>query len=218
MFYTILIISYLTYLSAAVAGLIFFNRINAEAKFLLLYLFLELIAEAYCNYLSMHNESNLWLYNVFNLFEAGTFGGILISYIPDRKFKTAGIVLSSLFFFLWIVINFIVSNISILHPTIQVTECLILVFLSGYLIIHVSNITEDFYHDPRFWIASAILIYFFTTLFVSAITSVITKPGYHGMDNLWIINSVANIFSHILFVIYFVWNSRWNSHRKMFSF
>lgn len=208
MFYTFLIISYSFYLPAAITGLIFFNRINAQAKFLLIFLLFELIVETYCNYLPLHNKNNLWLYNIFILFETGTFGGILLSYIANKSIRKIGIVLSALFLLLWCIMNIITGSIFVFHPEVQVFQCLLLIFLSGYLMIHLSNVSENLFHDSRFWIASAFIIYFVTTLFVAAITSVITKPGNHSMANLWIINSVANMFSHILFIFYFLWNSR----------
>jgi hypothetical protein len=207
-FETVFAVSIPFYVAAVTAGFLLVDRISGIAKVLLAYLVVELMVELFCYYLRTNHRHNLWLYNLFIMFETAMFGGIAAGMVAEKNFRTSAIALLGAFAMVWAGTNFIVSGISVFHPVVQVLQCLLLIFLSGYLLIKVSGSTESFFRDSRFWFASAIIIYFITTLFVAAITPLITAPGNGQFSNLWIINSVANMFSHILFVFYFVWNSR----------
>lgn len=202
------------YLVSLLTGILLFHKIDINARFVLLFLIVEISVEIIGYYMRINKISNLWLYNLFLLFETILFSGIFVKFIEPKIIKKIIIGVVIIFFLLWIYYNLLAKGIFVLHPVVQVIQGLILIIISGYVLITLSNNQQNIFSDSRFWLAAAVLIYFLTLLFISSISSVLTSPDNKQLQNLWIINSIANMLSHVLFIIFFIWNSR----RKTLSY
>ena len=185
------IISSLSGLVPLIIGLVYFRHIRLEMKILVIFFFLTCLMEAILVYQAYNAKYNLWLIHYFTPLEYGIFA-LTFSYWQDknrvRKLLWASIPGFILYFGC---VEAFFDSPGSFDSYAASLEGLILIGISTYTMINLK--TEDIYQpirDPRFWICSAVLIYFSGNLMLFAWSKVIM---------VWWIHNLLNIISNLIF-------------------
>jgi hypothetical protein len=180
-----------------------YKFLSAELKIVCwLFIFAALIEIFNVIVLTTHTN-NLRIVNVYVLAEGAVYFYVIARWFESAKMFRLTIALFGVYFIVWIYTTFISGSFSDLNNKEKTLKGILLIILSGYLLIRIS--TEDstmMTRDYRFWILSAILIYF-------SITEVVLATANFILENepviryAWTFHSVINIIANFLFAIGF---------------
>jgi len=107
---------------------------------------------------------------------------------------------------------FFSTSVDEFSQRMDVTKALLLIFLSGFALIRVSEEVEPMiFRNSKFWFLTASLLYFSGSLLVFCLENQIIKSNMS--NQFWAIHSLCNIFTNILFSISLLCNSK----HKMYS-
>ena len=205
----------LTYLSSAsillpaAVSFYYFPKLNSELKLLSVFFGIGVVTEAIVLSTSYFQVNNLWLINIFVLLE-----GFVLMYLIGKWFDSKRLFLVSMFLFViygifWFITSLVSGNIFEFNRHEKTAKAIVLVLLSGTLLIRLSmNEQIDLLKDYRFWMTSAVLIYFAVTLIVYSTASLMLNVSHYLMHYTWSIHSGINIIANLLFTHGFVCYSR----------
>ena len=160
--------------------------------------------------LSEYGIKDIWLINVFAMLEGLVYFYVCGKWFQSEQMFRRVMFLFVIYFIYWLYTTFITGNFIEFNDKEKILKGILLIIVSGYLLIHISK--EDsimLAKDYRFWILSAILIYFSTSEVVFATANFVLE-NRPAIQYAWAIHSVINIFSNLLFAIGFAC-----SYRKM---
>jgi hypothetical protein len=196
-------ISALSILVPLIVSFLRFTALNRDLKILTCFFVFATVIET-SNFIEFtHQMNNLWLLNIFALIEGAVFFYLCAKWFDSLKAFRAVMLLFGLYFIYWIYTTFITGNFFDFNDKEKTLKGILLIVISGYLLIRIS--AEDsllMTKDYRFWILSAILIYFSVSEVVFA-TAHFVLENQPAIQKAWAIHSVINIISNLLFAIGF---------------
>ncbi len=184
-------ISSLSGLVPVIVGLIIWRSITVEMRILLVYFVLTCLVDSFLIHQAYYAKTNVWLIRYFTPLEYGIFA-LVFSYWQnksrDRKLLRASIPGFIIYFGCVEAFFDIPGNFDSYTASL---EGLFLIGISAYTMVNLN--TKGIYQplrDPRFWICSAVLIYFSGNLILFSWSKVIM---------VWWIHNVLNIISNLIF-------------------
>lgn len=168
-----------------------FRRLGPDIKILLAYIGLLGLVDVLGLYLAFNRISNIWLFHLFTPLEYG-FLVMVFSCWQKRSLLRLLLRLSiPLFALICIVSKLFVENLVSFDSFTSSLESWALILISIYTLLGLHRDKSfPILGMPRFWIASAVLIYFSGNLPIFA---------FANMAAVWTINHILNILSNILF-------------------
>jgi hypothetical protein len=185
-----------------ILGLFYFIQQPRDLKLLSVFFFITMSVEFFLFLIAKHKTNNVWLINLFMLFEGISFFYILSLWTNSVYFKRTLLIFFIVYFIVWIITT-IVANTIFDHNAIEkILKCILLSFSSGYILIKYSteSITNIF-KEYRFWILTGLLFYFSLTLIVHATGDLITVVNGRPAYLTWFIHSFVNAVTNIFFLI-----------------
>ncbi len=191
-----------------------YNHLSKPLKLLAQLLVFGALVEGVNFILSHYKQNNLWLFNLYSITEGFVFCYLMGRWSDSKRMFIVSISLFFLYLLYWLYSTFIGGSLFGFNSHEKTIKGLMLIFLSGSLLIRISmDESIIMLSDYRFWITSAILIYFSVTLIVFSTATFGFEDHHRAMNYSWVIHSVINIISNLLFAYGFVWH-----YRKMNSF
>jgi hypothetical protein len=187
------------------AALYKFRQLNTGLKILGVFFIFSAAVEAMMIILSGYGVKNVWLANVFALLEAAVYFYLCGRWFNLVEMFKAVMWLFIMYFIYWLLTTFFAGSFLEFNDKEKVLKGIFLIGISGYLLIRIS--AEDsimLVKDYRFWILSAILIYFSISEVVFATANFILDNNHPAMEYVWAIHSMINIISNLLFAYGFV--------------
>ncbi len=152
--------------------------------------------------------SNLWIINIYTLIEALSLFYILRQWQQKRWMKETAVVLFLIYFVSWIYFTFIFGTIFEFNGNEKAVKAVFLIFLSIYPMIGFSMDDKlPVYQNYKFWICSAILLYYSVSVVLFGTANLAIDNTIAG-EFIWIIHSFINIISNLIFAYGFLWYSR----------
>ncbi len=176
-----------------IVGLYLYFKLNTAMKFLFLLLCVGLIVDAIGYYLYSYTKfrNTLWLFHLYTLMEYSLL--ILIFSFMQKNIKLKRVFRLSIpvFFVIWIGAKLFFEDFSQRDNYTSSLECLLLVaaaFSTLYALgkYHFDNI----FRDPRFWVSSAVLIYFSGNLLAFALSNTSVNWSFHHS----LMSIISNLF------------------------
>ena len=193
--YFSLVSSYIPFVS----GLIFYRVLDKNLKILLIFIFVKIITDAVAITLAMHQLNNMWIFHIYTLLEYCFLTYILANW---QQVKLSKIILfTSIFVFamIWIISKFTIEKFILFD---NYTSTLSSTLLTGLSLLTLFQIMKDnltgIFHDHRFWVSFAILIYAAGNFFTFAMATVY----------LWSPHNMINILSNLCYTGGFLSNRR----------
>ncbi len=152
-------------------------------------------------YLYGHNSSSLsiYIFNFYSLCEAAFFFWLIQYLTQSFILKSISKRLLQATIPIWLA-GFIVFPYFIEQETARSIPFatlyeVIVSFLSGFALLHLTEHQPDIYETPSFWFNLAIFLYCFCTFFI------MTLLGSYLSLNLWALNNIINIITYVLYSI-----------------
>ncbi|MDX9759442.1 MAG: hypothetical protein RBU27_09800 [Bacteroidota bacterium] len=184
-----------------------------------LYLGLVLLSETSGIFLGgVLDIPNLIVYDIFTALEYVFLILVFSAWHEDKLFRTAMLASIPVFLVVWLSATFIFQTSGSFDSIFLSIESIVFVFLSVVTLAKEMRDSSVLLVDnPRFWVASGVLVYFAGNLFVFALIEQLLQPGVTRYHSAWMIHTALNVTKNILFTLGFLSTgapSDWWSERK----
>ncbi|GEM_PF-930803 len=192
-------------------GLWFGKSLSLEFKLLLTLIAMAVVVEAISVVLSAHKWNNYWPFNIYTLFEFGLL--MLIFALWQNRPKWRYFIAFSVpaFVVVWVLVKVINPERDPRFDSYAATfESVVLVAVSVLTLIRLTS--EDImgiFRNPRFWVVSAVMIYFSGNLIIFALANVILSGDYSELDLIWSIHSMLGVTANLIYAYSF-----YSEHRR----
>ncbi len=182
-------------LAAAIYSRRFLTR---EMKILFVYLLIDQLSDLVMAFLGSRHVNNLWLTYVFILFQYVFFMWLFASWQKSILFKRILIASIPAFVILGILAMVFFEDLSQFNTLTRPISSLILIFVSAYTLfgLETTNL-ESVFTQTRFWIASAALLYFASSLAVVSLSNVIVGWPAERARQLFEVHAALNLIANI---------------------
>jgi hypothetical protein len=182
-----------------------YKRLNGELKVLAWLFMIAAIIEFALNISAIYGIHNIWISNTFMIAEGFVLFFVIGRWFDSEKAFKITMVLFTLYAIYWGYSTFIIGSIFTFNTTERTVKGIMLIFLSGFLLTRLATHEEIIVsRDYRFWIAFAILFYFSLTLIIFGTANLLFEDHLSVIYYTWIIHSIINIISNLLFAYGFV--------------
>lgn len=206
------LIDYIEFFSTflpVVAGVIVFKKLHGILRLFLLFFLITVLVEIIVWYLSLHHKNNLWLINIYTLFEAILLLSLLTKIVSSNFKSKLFIVFEIIYTCYWIYINFILQSIFEYNTSDKFAKGALLIIASGMTLIDFTyNANEDLHKAPLFWLVGGIFFYFCLTLLIFSTANWVFDNSKPIMDLSWSVHGAVVVLANILFTIGFLCTSR----------
>ena len=155
--------------------------------------------------LASHHINNLWTAHLFTLFE---FIFVVLMYsiwMQGRQNQLMLVVCLSAFILFWIVSKFTFEPFSLADDGTAAISKVMQIAFSAYLLLDIVKENETVWtNDPRFWIATSIIIYAAGSLFWFALFNKMLQISPDLLKRSYSLNWILMIISNLLYVRGFV--------------
>jgi hypothetical protein len=173
------------------AGVFVFHRLRWETKILVGYFILIGLVDMLALYLAFHRVLNIWLFHLFTPLE---YGFLVFVFSCWQKRPVVRLLLRAsipLFAGLCLVNKLYLENLGRFDNFTTTLEAIALIMISVYTLFDIyRENSSPILKNPRFWVATAVLIYFSGNFPIFAFANVLT---------VWSIHHILNITSNMLF-------------------
>ena len=187
-------LSFVSGLMPFILGLILFRKLNPALKSLLLLFGIGLLIEVlgYYLYFFAKIQNNIWLYHFYTLIEYSLLIAVFSYWQKNFKLKRMLRISIPGFAVLWIGAKFFFESFDQPDSYTTSLECVLLVGIS-FRTLYVVNQEhmKALFREPRFWVSSAVLIYFSSNLLTFALPNLAVNWGFH--------HAVVNVTSNLLY-------------------
>ncbi len=176
-----------------IVGLYLYFKLDTAMKFLLLLFGIGLLVDALGYYLYSYTKfrDTLWLFHLYTLMEYSLL--ILIFSYMQKNIKLKRIFLVSIpgFVVLWISAKLFFEDFSQSDSYTSSFACVLLVAVSFSTLYALGKeYFDNIFRDPRFWVGSAVLIYFSGNLLTFALGNIIIDLSFHHS----LMSLISNLF------------------------
>ncbi len=174
-----------------VAGLYIFRKLKLEMRILSLFFVLLVLVEAYCFYQAYNYGNTMWVFRFYTPAEY-SFLVLVFSFWQKRAFLRR-MLLYSIPLFVLIFLgseSFLATSNNFDNFTASL-ESVLLVAISAFTLLGINQEDKgNILGDPRFWVGTAVLIYFAGNLMIFGLSKEIT---------FWWTHNSLNISANLLF-------------------
>jgi hypothetical protein len=182
-------------------GLIRFRQLSPALRFIEYFILSSVFSGWIENYLARHGIRNLWLFHFNSVIELSL---LILAFYRWRTSHWFGkiIVWSFVFYlFCWILGKFTIEPLTGSDKYTSVISKLIQAGLGVSLLFDVLDDSVTLWkNDPRFWVASGIVFYASTSLFLFGLFGVMLEQSRTLLKYLWNINLYAIIISYSFYL------------------
>ncbi|WP_298762364.1 hypothetical protein [uncultured Polaribacter sp.] len=200
-------IAYLAVIITGIFTLIYRRKYNTVFyKYFLAYIIMAIVVESLGVILTSYRISNIVVYNVYTFFE---FNFVALIYYTLTKEEVSHLWIKYLMIF-FNGIYFLSFIFKILEKsTVLLGAMVVCVFMVFYLkeLLKSDKIIR-FQKDLSFWITVGFLIYYLTTMPFYTVFYIFGYDAKSEGPNLFILQSVIIIFTHICFISGIIWSSK----------
>jgi len=205
MFNKLAFVSALSILFPVAASFIRYKSLGRDYYLLFIFFFISFVAEVIGATLNIESKNNIWLINIFTLLECFFWCLVIYQWLASKKIRLFIIFFLAAFFIAWGYTTFFHLDVYQFNNYIRTAESIVFVFLACFLLLAVSvDMEHMLFRNPKFWFGSGLLLYFSVNVIVFSTVNFILDNESHLMDNSWVIHSVSNIISNLLFATGFL--------------
>lgn len=170
------------------------------------FLFITNVVQDIGLFLSMHNEANVVLYNIFSIIELFFYFFTLREIIRNNKMKKVILYILCIYPLFELVYIFLIKGTSNFHSISYALGVLLVVGFGIYYFFELFQLpnSKSLLREPAFWICTAIVFNYCATFSFSSLIIFIHNPTRFMYTNLVIIQNIVSIFSYFLFTIAFL--------------
>jgi hypothetical protein len=177
-----------------------FRRLSKEMKILAIFFSVIVIFEAIFFYYRNRNINNLWLIYPYAIIEYGLLTVVFSHWLSNVKTKRIalwsiplyGII--SIVFLIWLEREDQFNNYS------KSLECILLISISAYTLLDVSkHTTQSLLKETRFWVSTAVLIYYTSSLMLNALSNMLMSFPLETVRIVWTVNTCILIVANLLY-------------------
>ena len=190
------------------SGIVVFRSCGKIVRYLIIFFIFSSSTEIVSFFLASIHKNNLWLDNIFIIAELGFFAKIIGVWLEKKNINRVINILLLLWILTWVFTSaLLLKSIFVFNVYTHCFESMILISLAGMLLLKISSeFAGNLFLDTRFWVCSAILIFYSVNIVIFGLGKFILSVSFDNMGEVWVIHSVTNIFSNILFSIGFLCN------------
>jgi hypothetical protein len=202
-FYSVYVVSVMI-LIPLLLGIINYRHLNKPLK-TAFYLLLFSGATSLLNTILIYHQVNdIWMFNVFIIFELG-FISLMYSYILPSSWKKAILILPFAFCTLCILNQLFVQKNAEINSYTRGLESLIVI---GYGVLYINQQSLETLHktwgeNALNWVSTGLLIYFASTLFMFVFYNALIKAGQTVGLIVWTVADTMLILEYVLFAVGF---------------
>ena len=172
----IVILSMLSTVIAFAGGLYARRSLAVEMKVLLVYFGFSVLCECVLYYLAARGYNNLWLAHAFTIVEYWFLGWVFSSWLKNPLLRRILLTSIPLVTILGIVLMFYGEDVRHFNNFSRPAAGLLLVAASAYTLFELNQETfGSVFSQPRFWVSSAALLYFGSTLILFALSNTLLE-------------------------------------------
>jgi hypothetical protein len=176
------------------------NRLGREMMGLGVYFLVTLVVTAIQAFLAFNRISNVWTIQVFTPIQFAML--MYVFYLWNRGSTAGAIILYAIFIFVvvWLISVVVLGSLADLFAYSDPISGAVLIFTSSYTLMKVER-TEDksVFSIPAFWVSSATVVYFGSTLVFSSLSSALWRAPMTTMQLAWSLQAVMNIVANLLY-------------------
>jgi hypothetical protein len=149
-----------------------------------------------------HGINNVWMANCLNLLDGIVLLYLIFTWSGFRLYSRYWKWISFVYLCFWTYSTLSTDAMHVFNSQQQSIKGLALILLSGTSLLRLINHEKDsVWKDHRFIILSAVLIYYFVTLFPYLTSMVAFNNHEYGMNVSWSVVLITGTFVSILFTI-----------------
>jgi len=157
------------------------------------------------DYLNFHHLPNLLYFNIDSIIEALFYTIIFLPIIINRRKIEITFIISVLLTLTFIISTFYSGGIFQYNTIFEVTECVFLIIISGFLLLKIMTLTSiELKKNNLFWFGSGLLIYFTLSLTMFVVQDINVKNNSTLLSGVLQLYSLANIIANIFYAIAFL--------------
>jgi len=213
-------IPYLAYLGVAstaavvVAGILRFSLLRTEMKILLVFFIFFLAVNILSLFFSIKLGNNLWFYHFGTLIEFCAFVFVFSFWQPTKRSRLLLRLLIVGFFVFWLLAKVFIEDFRHFDSFTSSFRGALLVMIALYI---VNALFLQEWQKPgkdfRFWVLSAVLIYFTADVVFIALSNLIINLPQFDVVRLWSIHWLIGILANMLYLVAFLTGTaQGNSH------
>ncbi len=179
------LISFLSTTLPLATGIYGFRRFNSELKILVAYFALVVLVEAYCLYQAYNSGNTMWIFRFYTPIEY-SFLVLVFSFWQKRAFLRRMLLYSiPLFVLIYLGSESFLETSNNFDNFTASLESVLLVGISAFTLLGINQEDKgNILRDPRFWVGTAVLIYFSGNVMIFALSKEITFWWAHNSLNI----------------------------------
>ena len=194
----IIVISTFSELVPLSAGIYVRKYMTFEMKVFFLYIVISQVSDIMLAFFGIRNINNLWLTHIFVIVEYGFLMWLFASWQKSGLLK--GLLLGSIPALVLIGILAVIFFVDVRRSNTVTwpVSSLMMTAVSAYTLIRLqAESSGSVFREPRFWISSAALLYFSSSLAVISLGNVIASLPREQAHRLIAIHSMLNLLANI---------------------
>lgn len=185
---------------ACAAGWVTFRKLTKALRLLFYLICVTLFLNILSYVVGLHWHSNIWIFHLSTLVEY-SFLAYLFSYWQDQSWarKTLRFSVPG-FAVIWIISKIWLENWSQIDNYTSSLSNALLIGISAYTFLRlVLESKIPIVTDPRFWVCSAVLVYYAGTLLTFAFSRILLGISSQVNVPIWIIHNLMAIIAYLLY-------------------
>ncbi len=148
--------------------------------------------------LASRHINNLWLTHVFVLIQYAFFSWIFAGWQHEERIRKLLYLSIPGMILLGIISAFFLENVTSFNTITRPLSSLLIVMISAYTLLSLNRShVESLFRDTRFWLCSAALIYFASSLALAALGNVIIGLPLDQSRQLFAVHAVLNVIANV---------------------
>jgi hypothetical protein len=184
-----------------IAGLYRFKVLSPPLRYLLLYIWMEVIIDIVKDVMSFHKIHTLWLSQCFSVIELLLFVSVFCLWGINKQQTTLLWWAYAVYGMVWIIGKFTFEPLTGSDVYSGAVSQLIQISFGAWILNAVFNgNTVMLKRDPRFWVLSGIVLYASATFFLFGMFNEMLKISQEFMRKIWLMNLAFIIIQHWFFL------------------
>ncbi len=166
--------------------------------------------DIWSNYAALNKIHTIWIQNIYSIVEAVLLVLMLYNWKKAKWYRITAIILLSIYLFLWFYKTFTLGLDAYAGATHTLKSIFMMFLFSGVLIDLSFDTAIPVYKNYKFWISSALLLYF-------SIAVVLWSTAYLPIGDAvvqyysWEFHTFLNMFCNLLVVYGLITFNRWKA-------
>lgn len=208
MLFQIPLLAYIGALSSMVVVIVGVRRyktLRTEMRILLAFFVLSLLINLFSFVFAYRLGSNLWLYHFITLLEFSALVLVFSFWQKSKKLSHALRATIVAFFFVWVLAKLLIEDLRQFDNYSSSFGSVFLVGIASYILV---TLYKDDWQKPgkdfRFWVLSAVLIYYATNVILTALSNEILNLPQQQIVDAWSIQWFIGIVANGLYLVAFL--------------